>query len=105
MIDKFKESDQTILRIEGKFGDKSSPDIEKRLEEMIDKETGDILLDLSKTTYISSAGIRVLILSHKRAVKNNKRIIICRLSPRARDIIETVGILSLFAPDGEDPCA
>ena len=86
-----------ILELEGKIDDMSSDDVEWKMEELLSGEFKKIILDLSKVEYVSSAGIRVLIIAYKKSIKAGKKVIIEQMSGRVRAILETVGILSLFS--------
>ena len=88
---------ELFLSLDGSFDETSSPDIEDELEDIMSGEANTINIDLSGVRYISSAGIRVLIIAHKRAVKSGKKIKIVGMSEKVNEILGTVGILSLFS--------
>lgn len=88
---------ELYLSFDGSFDETSSPDVEDALEGIMAGEANTINFDLSKVRYISSAGIRVLIVAHKRAVKSGKKVRIMKMSEKVNDILGTVGILPLFS--------
>ena len=87
---------ELFLLLDGSFDETSSPDIEDALEEVMAGDVEVVNFDLSKVRYISSAGIRVLIIAHKRAVKSGKKVRIVEMSEKVNEILGTVGILPLF---------
>ena len=89
-----------VLSIEGNFDDNTSLEIEKKVENVLSGGIKILRLDLGSVQYISSAGIRVLIVAHKKAIKSGKKVIIGEMSDKVKEILETVGILPLFS-DGE----
>lgn len=54
------------LKIEGRLDTVTAPDLEKRIDELTVKA---LVLDLANLEYISSAGLRVLLSSHKKFAK------------------------------------
>ena len=100
---KFKEhidGMDATLYLEGNFDETTSIDIEKKLDSVLSGEIKKLRLDLTDVQYISSAGIRVLIVAHKKAVKSGKKVIIEGMSSKVKDILDTVGILPLFSDGG-----
>ncbi len=61
------EQNGTTLKvmIEGRLDAATSPILEKTLEDNI-KDSKDLILDMEKLDYISSAGLRVLLAAHKK---------------------------------------
>ncbi|MFH1665561.1 MAG: STAS domain-containing protein [Candidatus Omnitrophota bacterium] len=95
-----KGADLTML-LDGNFDDVNSPAIEKRLDQNLMKnDIKNICFDLAKVKYISSAGIRVLIAAHKKAIKTDKRVLIGAMSVKVQEILDMVGILRLFTQQG-----
>ncbi len=88
------------LSLKGSFDEASSPEVERKLTEALSQDIKSICFDLGKVPYISSAGIRVLIIAYKKAVKNEKKVLIGDMSAKVEEILETVGILPLFAIPG-----
>lgn len=61
-----------------------------------------VRVDLTEVTYISSAGLRVLVMLHRRAEAAGAKVTLTGLSPRLRFIMRAVGFLELFPEsDGE----
>ncbi len=92
--------DDLVLSLEGDFDESTSSAVEDRVEQALATDALTICFDLSKVDYISSAGIRVLIIAHKKALKSAKSVKMGQMSERVREIIEIVGILPLFSVTG-----
>ncbi len=56
-------------------------------------EDGDhgLVLDMSRLTYISSAGLRVLLLTARTLQRQNATLVICSLSGPVREVFEISG--------------
>ena len=100
-IEKKFGSGSLTFFLKGDLDEISSPVFEKEIEESVTEDIENIFFDLSRTDYISSIGIRVLMIAYKKALKSGKRIIIENMSVKAREVLDVVGILPLFACSGD----
>ena len=66
------------------------------LPSLIEKGTKRLLCDFSMTKYISSAGLRVLILTAKGLQKSGGQLVLCSLSSIVREVFEIAGLTQLF---------
>ncbi len=55
-----------------------------------------ILLDMSKVTYLSSAGLRALLLIYRSICENIGRIVLMGLTDEVRDIMAITGFIEFF---------
>lgn len=55
-----------------------------------------LLLDLGGVDYMSSAGLRVLLMAAKRAKAGGGRFVLCSLNPRVQEVIEIAGFTSVL---------
>lgn len=86
-----------LLLLDGDLDERTSSVLEKELENSLGTGGEDkIELDMGRVRYISSIGIRTLIIAHKKALKSGKHISIGKLSEKAREMLDIVGILPLF---------
>ncbi len=85
-----------VLSIEGNFDENTSLEIASKIDSVISGGINTLYLELEAVQYLSSAGISVLIVAHKKAVKGGKRVIISGMSDKVKEILQTVGILPLF---------
>ena len=92
------EGQDLTLFINGNFDESTSLAIEKKIEEIVTMDKiQNICIDLGKVRYLSSAGIRVLMIAHKKGKKNNKQITLGEIPIKVKDVLVTVGILPLFS--------
>ena len=54
------------------------------------------VLDLSGVSYLSSAGLRALLLIHRRVAGENGRLVLAGVSPPVADIMKVTGFLRYF---------
>ncbi|MBU0571359.1 MAG: STAS domain-containing protein [Candidatus Omnitrophica bacterium] len=90
------DGDELTMFLDGNFDESSGFVVEGELDKIMSKNIKDIILDMEDVKYISSIGIRVLMLAHKKSIKSGKKITIANIFGKAREILEMVGILPLF---------
>lgn len=76
----------------------STPEV----QELIDQQDGSIrflILDFSNCIYLSSNGIRLLVLNRKRMVAKQGFLMICALKSDLSNVLKMAGMLDLFNPD------
>lgn len=56
---------QVIIKIEGRLDTMTAPQLEKEINSL-PAETTDLVLDMEKLEYISSAGLRIVLSAHKK---------------------------------------
>lgn len=64
---------------------------------MLDLECQHIILELSRTSFIDSSGIGVILGRFRKLKERNSIMILCGLTPNVLRILELAGILQLFA--------
>lgn len=60
------------------------------------------MLDLGEMTYLSSAGLRVLLLAYRRAQESGARIVLVDLPPDVREVMSATGFLDFFEVLGQE---
>ncbi len=85
-----KEANCSIVHVSGKIDATTSDDLEDSLMELLEQEEKNIILDLKDTNYISSAGLRVLVVVTKQ-VYDSGHFCICNASDNVLEIIEMAG--------------
>ncbi|MBI5307495.1 MAG: STAS domain-containing protein [Planctomycetes bacterium] len=85
-----------ILDIEGQFNAITYHELEKRLNSLIGKGEKRFLLNLSGLDYISSAGLRVLLVAAKKLTSCNGQIVLASLKDQVRKVFDTAGFSAFF---------
>jgi anti-anti-sigma factor len=78
--------------LEGRLDAAQAP----RAQEFLDRVTGRCVLDLGRLEYISSAGLGVLLRTHKRLAVTGHGIKLVNVSPHINDILGYSGFDRLF---------
>ncbi len=86
----------TIIAINGQLNSHTTAQIQSDV--LNAAQSGqDILLDMSNVTYLSSAGLRMLLLLYRRIIENHGKMVLTGLTEEVRDIMQMTGFLDLFA--------
>ena len=94
VINKTRNGDELTVAVEGRLDTTTAPE----LDDMLKAELGDVkklLFDFAKLDYISSAGLRVLLLSQKTMNKQGS-MTIRNVSSEIMEIFEVTGLSDLL---------
>ena len=80
----------------GRLDSVTSNELEKRLVARIDAGDRRLVFDMAGVEYISSAGLRVLLMAAKRLKDPAGGLVLCGLGPSVRTVLELAGFLPLF---------
>ena len=85
----------TIVAGSGRLDSNSSPAFEDVLLKVIN-EAAAVVLDMTGFHYVSSAGLRVLLMAAKKSKSAGNKLALCGLTPEVRMVFEISGFLALF---------
>lgn len=85
----------TVIKLIGDIDAKTTPDVQQKIL-AVARSNSKIILDLSQVAYMSSAGLRMLLLLYRSADFNSEHIVMVGLSEEIRDMMATVGFLKFF---------
>jgi anti-anti-sigma factor len=92
------KDDITIITPEDRLDTTTSPEFEKVLTKQFNDNISTIIIDFSNIEYISSAGLRVLLLGTKAMKKKNGKLCICSLNEQVHEVFDISGLLHIFKP-------
>ncbi|MEM1385255.1 MAG: STAS domain-containing protein [Pseudomonadota bacterium] len=79
-----------IVRVQGRLDASTSPDMQDRVLAMLDG-SGPLVMDLSGVHYVSSAGLRALLILLKECSAQGRRFALTGLTPDVHDVIRLTG--------------
>ena len=91
-----KEVEITTVWLKGRLDTATSKSVEDRLLQLIDAGERQMIIDLAGLEYISSVGLRVLILVAKRLKQVQGRVVVCSLQEPVRQVFDIAGFTGLF---------
>jgi anti-sigma B factor antagonist len=92
--------DVRVVRIAGNLDTQTSPVTQEQLTKLIQDGATKILLDLEELNYISSSGLRVLLVAQKRLEGNGGQVRICNPNTMVREVFDTSGFSEIFSVYG-----
>jgi len=95
------------VTLNGRLDAVTSPQADQELKEILAKDTKQILLNLAGLDYISSAGLRILLVSAKTIKQQAGKLVLCQLQDGVKEVFEISGFTSIFeiADSEEDAVA
>lgn len=93
-----------VLALGGRLDTDTSADLELAIQDLLQAGQREYLLDLTKVGYVSSAGLRVLLMLGK-AVETGGSLRLCGLNAGVRQIFDVAGFTRLFAIDANRAAA
>lgn len=93
-VDIEKNNQTVILKVEGRLDTTTAPALEKTVNEACENAK-ELVLNLEKLTYISSAGLRVLLAAQKKMNQQGsmKLISVCQ---EVMDVLEMTGFADIL---------
>ena len=85
-----------IYRIAGRVDAVTAPKLESAVSTTIDAGTPRVIFDMRAVTYISSAGLRVVLSSAKRAKAANGGLAVFGLQPAVQEVFEVSGFQNVL---------
>lgn len=85
-----------VIRPRGRLDSANAPELEAALRALLAGGAKQMLFDLSELDYISSAGLRVVLLAGKGLRAAQGRLVLAGVGGMVREVFEMSGFLNLF---------
>ncbi len=95
IISKTRENGKLILMLEGRLDTTTSQQLQDTLLPSFE-DSKEIMLDFAGLAYISSAGLRVLLMGQKEAKKKGGSMTIRNISDEIMDILDMTGFSGIL---------
>lgn len=93
-IEKSENGTELTMKISGRLDTLTAPQLEKEVTEGLNGVT-DLVMDFSDLEYISSAGLRVLLLTSK-LMKGKGTFVLKNLREEIKEIFEVTGFIDIM---------
>ena len=91
-----KEGEISVVVIEGRLDTTNYGELEHHLSAITEEGGKMILLDLENLEYVSSSGLRILLMFLKKIRAVDGRFMLCSMSADIREIFEISGFINIF---------
>ena len=85
-----------VFSLSGRLDARTSETFEQQLLAAIAAGERSVLMNFSKLNYISSAGLRVLLLAAKKLQVSSGKIALCSLEPALKTVFDIAGFSTIF---------
>ncbi len=87
---------QSVVSLSGRIDSTAAVEFEEKLIEIIDGGCHTMIIDFLRVQFISSAGLRVLLLAAKKVKPYGGKILLCDMSKDVREVFDISGFSSIF---------
>lgn len=91
-----REGGIAVLGVHGRVDSSTSARLEQELDVVLAEPAEALVMDLSAMPYMSSAGLRVLLVTGRRCKAEGRRLVLCALAPNVREVFHMSGFSAIF---------
>lgn len=84
-----------VVELTGELDSNSAPQVQDTVLPLAEQDRR-IILDMSRTTFMSSAGLRILLLLYRQLSGAHGRVVLVGLSEQIKDTMSITGFLNFF---------
>ena len=95
-----REGKASVVQLQGKVDATSAPSVEQALLGVIEQGEKKLVIDCAGLDFISSAGLRSLLLAVKKMKASGGSIALAALQPHVKEVFDISGFSSLFVIHG-----
>jgi len=88
-----KDGRLLILTLEGRVDAFAAKNLQDTIEQQMTPDTAAVVFDLKGVSYISSAGLRIIMAVSKRMRRDEGSVALCHVGRFCRDVMDTAGFL------------
>jgi anti-sigma B factor antagonist len=86
----------TILSLLGRLDELATAEVEQAFTHVLNDESEGLIVDMAGVEYVSSSGLRVLLMLMKAMKKQQRVLKLCNLSPFVAEVFEVSNFAVLF---------
>lgn len=91
-----KNGEILLVSTAGQINSANAAELETQLLQWVEEGEHKWVLDMSGVEYISSAGLRVVLLLAKRLKQQGGHVVMCSLQPHVLEVFDISGFLSIL---------
>jgi anti-sigma B factor antagonist len=91
-----KIGNHVLVKLSGRLDITQSDEVESQLAKDVQSGEGDIIINLSSISYISSSGIRIFVGMVRELNKQGRKLKLCSITPPVKKVFDVVELLDLF---------
>ncbi len=87
--------DIALIELEGSLDGKTAPEVQRQVLPGAEGH-GKVILDMTKVEYVSSAGLRILLLLYRQLKAKGGKIVLVGMSEEIKDVMSNTGLIKFF---------
>ena len=104
-IEERTEGTAVVVSLNGRLDGTTAPDLEARVASIVERGDVRLVLECSQMGYVSSAGLRVLLVGARKCQQGGGKLAMAALQPECRSVMEMSGFLSIIECHETDEAA
>ena len=88
-----KAMDAYVVALEGEINGHTYPVLENKMDQLLAERPTLIVLDMAEVSYMSSAGIRVILKTKKALAEGEGKLVFMNLQPQIKKVFEIINAL------------
>jgi anti-sigma B factor antagonist len=90
------QSDTNIIAaVEGSIDSKTAPELQQSILPVI-SDTHKVILDLTEVSFVSSAGLRILLMVYRQLKARDGKVVLVGVSEEIKDVMFMTGFIAFF---------
>ena len=85
-----------VIDLFGRLDSANASAVEQQLLGKLAEGSGGVVIDFSRLDYISSAGLRIVLVVAKRMKQAGRRLVLTGFQPNIKDVFEISGFLNIL---------
>ena len=95
-IDERTEGTAVVVSLNGRLDGVTAPDLEARITAIVERGDTRVALDCAEMGYVSSAGLRALLVSARKCQQGGGKLTMAALQPDCRSVMEMSGFMAII---------
>jgi anti-sigma B factor antagonist len=90
-----KSGNIDVVEVEGSIDSKTAPDLQQSVLNII-SESNTVVLDITKVSFVSSAGLRVLLMVYRQLKAKDGKVVLVGVSEEIQEVMHMTGFINFF---------
>jgi len=91
-----KKDKATVVAIDGRLDSSNAGLLEKKITDLLADGEKNLVFDFTAMDYISSAGLRVLLMAVKKSKAEGGKVVLSALTENVKEVFDIAGFTSIF---------
>jgi anti-sigma B factor antagonist len=88
-------NDVALIELEGSLDGKTAPEVQRQVLPSAEGQNK-VILDMTGVDYVSSAGVRILLLLYRQLKAKGGKIAVVGMSEEIKDVMSNTGLINFF---------